>query len=289
MGTHESEPSFVLQSFNDSVDWFRLCGFEFELVDCQRPGVLCDKVIQKWGVTLPFMFKVLSVSKALSIQAHPDKEFAGFLHKTLPDVFKDDNYKPEMALALTEFEALCGFISLKRIQTSYSKMFCDSICEKSEQLLEVLDVRAKSHNIGYLKGKVLSWVGIPTLVVLLFGVFEKVLSNGLNQADQAGTVVEVLAKDGKPVSVDTKDIVNVARSQLDLDVEVFEAAEAAIEGGDLGIIGDDVEPFGDRNFSPAPGVETICFFPKNPSPSVAAGEEGELIVGMKNEGDILIS
>ncbi|KAI7997607.1 Mannose-6-phosphate isomerase 1 [Camellia lanceoleosa] len=129
------------------------------------PGVLCDKVIQKWGVTLPFMFKVLLVSKALSIQAHPDKEFAGFVHKTLPNVFKDDNYKPEMALALTEFEAPCGFISLK--------------------------------------------------------------------ADQTGTVVEVLVKDEKPVSVDTKDIVNVARSQSDSDVEVFEAAEAAIEGGYL--------------------------------------------------------
>ncbi|KAI8031960.1 Translocon-associated protein subunit alpha [Camellia lanceoleosa] len=56
------------------------------------------------------------------------------------------------------------------------------------------------------------------------------------------------------------------------------------EGGDLGIIGDDVFAFGDSNFSPALGVETICFFPKNPSPLVAAGEEGELIVGMKNEG-----
>lgn len=86
-----------------------------------------------------------------------------------------------------------------------------------------------------------------------------------------------------------KDIVNVARSQSDSDVEVFEAAEAAIEGGDFGIIGDDVEAFGDRNFSPAPGVEPIRFFPKNPLPSVAAREEGELIVGMKNEGDILIS
>ncbi|CAL5361803.1 unnamed protein product [Camellia sinensis] len=73
------------------------------------------------------------------------------------------------------------------------------------------------------------------------------------------------------------------KSQSDSDVEVFEAAEATIEGGDLGIIGDDVFAFGDRNFSPAPGVETICFFPKNPLPSVAVGEEGELIVGMKNE------
>ncbi|XP_028119817.1 alpha-glucan water dikinase 1, chloroplastic-like [Camellia sinensis] len=42
-------------------------------------------------------------------------------------------------------------------------------------------VGAKSRNIGYLKGKVLSWVGIPTSVDLPFGVFEKVLSDGLNQ------------------------------------------------------------------------------------------------------------
>lgn len=56
---------------------------------------------------------MLSVAKALSIQAHPDKELARTMHKARPDVYKDDNHKPEMALAITEFEALCGFISLQ--------------------------------------------------------------------------------------------------------------------------------------------------------------------------------
>ncbi|XP_063943911.1 alpha-glucan water dikinase, chloroplastic isoform X3 [Daucus carota subsp. sativus] len=42
-------------------------------------------------------------------------------------------------------------------------------------------VGAKSRNIGYLKGKVPSWVGIPTSVALPFGVFEKVLSDDLNK------------------------------------------------------------------------------------------------------------
>ncbi|KAI8533127.1 hypothetical protein RHMOL_Rhmol11G0271900 [Rhododendron molle] len=72
----------------------------------------------------------------------------------------------------------------------------------------------------------------------------------------------------------------VARSQ-----EVADVAEAAIEAGDLGIVGDDVQDFVDGNFSPAPGVETVCVFPKNPSRSVMAGEESELLVGMKNEGE----
>ncbi|KAL9423869.1 hypothetical protein AB3S75_035877 [Citrus x aurantiifolia] len=43
-------------------------------------------------------------------------------------------------------------------------------------------VGAKSRNIAYLKGKVPSWIGIPTSVALPFGVFEKVLSDDINQA-----------------------------------------------------------------------------------------------------------
>ena len=31
--------------------------------------------------------------------------------KPAVQVYKDDNHKPEMALALTDFEALCGFVS----------------------------------------------------------------------------------------------------------------------------------------------------------------------------------
>ncbi|KAI3744640.1 hypothetical protein L1987_57728 [Smallanthus sonchifolius] len=42
-------------------------------------------------------------------------------------------------------------------------------------------VGAKSRNIAYLKGKVPSFVGIPTSVAIPFGVFEKVLSDELNQ------------------------------------------------------------------------------------------------------------
>ena len=53
------------------------------------------------------------MGKALSIQAHPDKNLAKKLHEENPSVYKDGNHKPEMALALTEFHALCGFVSLE--------------------------------------------------------------------------------------------------------------------------------------------------------------------------------
>ena len=59
---------------------------------------------------------MLSVAKALSIQAHPDKELARVLHARDPKNYKDDNHKPEMALALTSFEALCGFVSREELE-----------------------------------------------------------------------------------------------------------------------------------------------------------------------------
>ena len=39
---------------------------------------------------LPFLFKVLSIGKALSIQAHPDKELAERLFRERPEVYKGE-------------------------------------------------------------------------------------------------------------------------------------------------------------------------------------------------------
>jgi len=69
-------------------------------------GELLSKVINQ---DLPYLFKVLSVNKALSIQAHPTKQLAEKLHAARPEVYKDPNHKPEMTIALTPFEAMCGF------------------------------------------------------------------------------------------------------------------------------------------------------------------------------------
>ncbi|KIR62532.1 mannose-6-phosphate isomerase [Cryptococcus bacillisporus CA1873] len=62
--------------------------------------------------SLPFLFKVLSIGTALSIQAHPDKPLAKKLFDEKPDVYKDPNHKPEMAIALTPFLAFLNFLPL---------------------------------------------------------------------------------------------------------------------------------------------------------------------------------
>lgn len=62
--------------------------------------------------SMVFMFKVLAVEKALSIQSHPDKALAEKLHAERPDVYKDANHKAEMAIALEDyFTAIYGVAS----------------------------------------------------------------------------------------------------------------------------------------------------------------------------------
>ena len=82
------------------------------------------------GKDLPFLFKVLSVRTALSIQAHPNKEHARILHQQNPKEYPDDNHKPEMAVALTQFECLCAFRPYEQIngflqQYEQLQILCD--------------------------------------------------------------------------------------------------------------------------------------------------------------------
>mmetsp|Transcript_26545 Transcript_26545/g.40178 ORF Transcript_26545/g.40178 Transcript_26545/m.40178 type:complete len:466 (+) Transcript_26545:61-1458(+) len=86
------------------------------------------------GDELPFLFKVLSAGKALSIQAHPDKRNAQRLHDENPNAYGDANHKPEMAIALTPFEAMCGFRRLEEIAVLLKKHreFADCISEEAK-------------------------------------------------------------------------------------------------------------------------------------------------------------
>lgn len=63
---------------------------------------------------LPFLLKILSVNQALSIQAHPTKQLAEQLARTNPEVY-DCNHKPEIALPIGPFEALCAFRPVREV------------------------------------------------------------------------------------------------------------------------------------------------------------------------------
>jgi mannose-6-phosphate isomerase len=80
---------------------------------------LGSESVAEFGPRLPFLAKLLAAAQPLSLQVHPSIEQAraGFARENAegiaPDAanrnYRDDNHKPEMILALTPFESLCGF------------------------------------------------------------------------------------------------------------------------------------------------------------------------------------
>ncbi|XP_057845245.2 translocon-associated protein subunit alpha [Cryptomeria japonica] len=67
-----------------------------------------------------------------------------------------------------------------------------------------------------------------------------------------------------------------------------EGTDVTDDGGELGIVGDGVQDFGDPVLGTAPGVVTVCFFPKSSDKSIPAGEETELLVGVNNDGEAVL-
>jgi mannose-6-phosphate isomerase len=108
MGAHPDEPSVR----SDGVPLDKAIASEPELL-------LGRQVVERFGARLPFLMKVLAADQPLSLQAHPTNEQAeaGFAAEEAAGVprddptrtFKDRSHKPEILLALTPFEALCGF------------------------------------------------------------------------------------------------------------------------------------------------------------------------------------
>ena len=77
---------------------------------------------------LPFLLKILDVNQMLSIQSHPNKKQAeigfikeekeGILIDAKHRIFKDDNHKPELMVAMGDFWLLHGFKSVEDIKST---------------------------------------------------------------------------------------------------------------------------------------------------------------------------
>ena len=89
MGTHPNVPAKLASSSDSDSD-------SETLSDHIRsnPNLMGEKVSNKFEAqdgNLPFLFKVLSIGTALSIQAHPDKKLAQRLFKEHGDIYKGES------------------------------------------------------------------------------------------------------------------------------------------------------------------------------------------------------
>ena len=81
-----------------------------------KPEILGKPIIDKFGNQLPFLFKVLSVNQALSIQIHPNKVI-NLIWKLTIIVKKNDKY-----LVIHDDNILLVFV--KRAKQSLTKEYC---------------------------------------------------------------------------------------------------------------------------------------------------------------------
>jgi mannose-6-phosphate isomerase len=107
LGAHPGDPSTV--SGHDGP-----VGLD-ALIEDDPKGQLGPSVVNTFGARLPYLMKLLAAEAPLSLQAHPDASYArkAFAAQeadpALPRNYTDAYHKPEMLVAITPFEALCGF------------------------------------------------------------------------------------------------------------------------------------------------------------------------------------
>ncbi|BCW48169.1 mannose-6-phosphate isomerase, class I [Arthrobacter sp. StoSoilB13] len=133
LGAHPGAASIALSDDHDS---------RLDELILGNPQLLGEASRQSFGDQLPFLMKVLAAESALSLQVHPTRNQAahGFAEEDARGIprdaphrnFKDSNHKPEMIVALTDFEALCGFRSVSEAASIFSFLAAESSsCESS--------------------------------------------------------------------------------------------------------------------------------------------------------------
>ena len=111
MGAHPSAPAMV-----ETAEGLMALD---QMIQENKVAFLGAKTAAQFGA-LPYLFKILDVEKMLSIQVHPSKENAekGFSKEQQAGVpidatnrnYKDQNHKPEVMVALSDFWLLHGFM-----------------------------------------------------------------------------------------------------------------------------------------------------------------------------------
>ena len=104
-----------------------------EWIEASPEQVLGRYTCDKFG-ELPYLMKVLSADKPLSIQVHPKKSKAveGFERENQAGIplsapernYKDPNHKPELVYALTNYKAMNGFRVISEIIELFEQSGC---------------------------------------------------------------------------------------------------------------------------------------------------------------------
>ncbi|KHO23405.1 mannose-6-phosphate isomerase, class I [Mycolicibacterium setense] len=116
LGAHPGDPAWLQTEHGEES--------LLQAVQDDPEGQLGSVAIGRFGDALPFLVKVLAADEPLSLQAHPSAAQAreGFDREDRLDIpvsspvrnYRDRSHKPELLVALGQFDALAGFRTVDR-------------------------------------------------------------------------------------------------------------------------------------------------------------------------------
>jgi len=135
-----------------------------DIIAADPDAALGPLVRAEHGDGLPFLLKLLAAAEPLSLQAHPSAEQAeeGYAredHQGIPlgagnRNYKDPSHKPELIVALTEFDAMAGFRPLEQTRELFDVLSCPQL----DRYLTILD---PANEADSLRGLFTTWITIP--------------------------------------------------------------------------------------------------------------------------------
>lgn len=136
-----------------------------DVIAADPENALGTRVNATFQSRLPFLVKILAADQPLSLQAHPSREQAadGFDRENRAGIpidaanrnYRDDNHKPEILIALTEFQAMAGFRPLAQTRELFDALSCPA-CERYLPMLQ-----PGPADEADLRGLFTTWITIP--------------------------------------------------------------------------------------------------------------------------------
>ena len=191
-GAHPAAPAVVCDDAQKNT--------LLDVIDADPRAELGTLCAERYDGRLPFLMKILAAEEPLSLQAHPSLQQAkeGFARENergidvgAPDRnYRDENHKPELVVALSEFHALAGFRDVG----------------ETVDLLRVLQVPELDSHLGMIAGQpdsqglralFTTWITLPesalsTLIPAVLTGAIRYLESGQDRfAAEARTVLEI--------------------------------------------------------------------------------------------------
>jgi mannose-6-phosphate isomerase len=133
MGAHPDAPSRVVRDGHTHS--------LAQVIAADPEAELGPEVVGQFGPRLPFLLKVISAARPLSLQVHPDKQQAERAYAAQQQVsdgprdYTDDNHKPELICALRDgFAGLCGFRQVAASRRLLDELAVPGLAPLSSQL-----------------------------------------------------------------------------------------------------------------------------------------------------------